>query len=418
MHAVHAFTPEGYMPLNLKGVLAQHGISQSEWARAIRQSNGRPLSASLTKRILNYGYWPTKTPRHSIEEQTVAFLRERGVADSALDGIWEPDVEDQFRNAMPIGKTGKIEPRGNGARTGEERDEDIQLPEAEMLTQHAQKHFHLFRDPFQDDVQTPEDVFVSSDQRYVRESMFLAARQGGFLAVVGESGAGKSVLRRDLVDRIRREGHPIRPVSPRTIDKAQLTAAGICQAIIEDLSDERPRRTLEAQARQIERILTESSRAGSYHVLIIEEAHDLHIETLKFLKRFWELEDGFRRLLGIVLIGQPELMNKLDERRYPSAREVIRRCVISVLDPLDENLEAYLAHKLKRIGADVGAIFDPSAFEALRAGLVRDNGRSVESFLYPLIVNSYATKGMNLAAEVGAAKVDAEIIRGVFGHAR
>ena len=46
--------------------------------------------------------------------------------------------------------------------------------------------------------------------------------------------------------------------------------------------------------------------------------------NLKFLKRFWELEDGFKKLLSILLIGQPELKNKLDERQHYEAREVIR----------------------------------------------------------------------------------------------
>jgi type II secretory pathway predicted ATPase ExeA len=45
-----------------------------------------------------------------------------------------------------------------------------------------------------------------------------------------------------------------------------------------------------------EKILTNSSRAGYSHVLMIEEAHDLAVTTLKYLKRFWELEDGYKKL--------------------------------------------------------------------------------------------------------------------------
>ncbi len=39
-----------------------------------------------------------------------------------------------------------------------------------------------------------------------------------------------------------------------------------------------------------------ASKGGQRHVLIIEEAHDLSVHTLKYLKRFWELEDGFKKL--------------------------------------------------------------------------------------------------------------------------
>ena len=83
------------------------------------------------------------------------------------------------------------------------------------------------------------------------------------------------------------------------------------------------RSSQEAKARQAQKMLAESSRAGNSHVLVIEEAHDLSIQTLKVLKRFWELEDGFKRLLAIILIGQPELKLRLDQMRL-LVKEVTR----------------------------------------------------------------------------------------------
>ena len=65
----------------------------------------------------------------------------------------------------------------------------------------ARKHFGLFRDPFQDDIQSHEDMYVSPDIRYIREAMFQTSKHGGLLAVVAESGAGKTTLMRDLEDR-------------------------------------------------------------------------------------------------------------------------------------------------------------------------------------------------------------------------
>ena len=106
------------------------------------------------------------------------------------------------------------------------------------------------------------------------------------------------------MDRIQSEGQKIKIITPRSIDKARLTTSAICDAIIQDCSAEKPKRTLEAKSRQVEKILTNSSRAGYNHVLMIEEAHDLNIWTLKYLKRFWELEDGFKKLLAIVYAGK------------------------------------------------------------------------------------------------------------------
>jgi hypothetical protein len=42
----------------------------------------------------------------------------------------------------------------------------------------------------------------------------------------------------------------------------------------------------------VKEILTGSANAGNSHVLVIEEAHDLNVQTLKYLKRFWEMEHG------------------------------------------------------------------------------------------------------------------------------
>jgi type II secretory pathway predicted ATPase ExeA len=281
-----------------------------------------------------------------------------------------------------------------------------------MLSPAAKKHFKLFRDPFQEDVTSPEDVFLSADQRYISEAMFTTAKHGGFLAVIGESGSGKTTLRKLLLERVRDQ--PIRVIFPRALDKTRISTGNLCQAIVGDLSPgQKMRSSLEAQARQVEDILLESSRADNWHVLLIEEAHDLSITTLKYLKRFYELEDGFRKLMSIILVGQPELKDKLDERRYPEAREVIRRIEIAELTPLDGSLEDYMAHKLKRVGLDCRSLFDAAAFDAIRGRLTRakPGAREVFSQLYPLTVQNLVTKAMNRAADLGVPLITADLVR-------
>lgn len=101
--------------------------------------------------------------------------------------------------------------------------------------------------------------------------------------------------------------------------------------------------------------MRDSSRAGNKHLLVIEEAHGLPLPTLKHLKRFRELEDGFRKLLGIVLIGQPELRMKLSETN-PEVREVTQRIELVELQALDAELENYLNFKFARAGKRVGDV--------------------------------------------------------------
>lgn len=285
----------------------------------------------------------------------------------------------------------------------------------------TKKHFGLFRDPFAEDIRSADDVFSSSDVRYVREALFQTAKHGGFMAVVGESGAGKSTLRRDLIDRINSENAPVIVIEPYIIameDNDQkgktLKAAHIAEAIISTLAPlENIKRSPEARFRQLHKVLKDSSRSGYSHVLIIEEAHSLPVPTLKHLKRFFELEDGFKKLLSIVLVGQPELKLKLSERNV-EVREVVQRCEVVELAPLDSELENYVAFKLAKQGKQISDIFADDAFLAVRQRLTATTrNKTTTSLLYPLAVSNLLTASMNMADSLGIPKVNADVINNV-----
>jgi type II secretory pathway predicted ATPase ExeA len=250
----------------------------------------------------------------------------------------------------------------------------------------------------------------------VLEAMLQTAKAGGITAVIGESGSGKSTLRKLLQHRIVREGQAIRLIFPHTLDKTKLSTASICTAIIKDIEpDSTVRSSLEAQARQVKDVLLRSSRAGVKHLLMIEEAHDLSIQTLKYLKRFYEIEsdDGFGKVLAIVLIAQPEMRIKLDVARHPEAREFINRCEIASLTPLFENLKGYITHKLERVGIKAETVFSEDAFVAIRERWTKIDPAShaLKNNLYPLIVNNTVTRAMNRAAELGLPVVSGDLVR-------
>lgn len=391
------------MPLKLKGALARLGIRQAEWAASIKQDgrgvDGKPLSLSAATQIMNWNTWPRLTSQDNIKRQTEELLRRHGVDEVDIAHVWEVDKDDLSRNAHPLSvHVGQTHPR---------IQPEFDPLETEMLSANAKKLFGIFRDPFDNDVQGPDDVFLTPDSRYIREAMLSAAKHGGFLAVIGEPGAGKSVLRKDLIDRIARDSHPIVMIQPKVIDKMKLTSAHILEAIVRDLNpDAKMKQSQEGNARMAETLLRDSGRAGNSHVLLIEEAHDLSTATLKLLKRFWELEDGFKRLLSIIMVAQPEMKIKLNENTNPSAREVIRRCEVAELPALDKHLEEYLAMKFKRVGKDSTDVFAADAYDAIRKRLTeRRLG------VYPLNVHNLVTKALNLAAEIGSVKIGADDIK-------
>ena len=281
-----------------------------------------------------------------------------------------------------------------------------------MLNLNTRKTFGIFKDHFTDDVAAADDVYLNETSRFAAEYLYQTAKAGGMVALVGESGSGKSTIRRYAIDRMQAESQKVRIVSPRIIDKGRLTATLICDAIIADCSTEKPRRTLEAKARQVEHILTNSSRSGFSHILMIEEAHDLSIQTLKYLKRFWELEDGFKKLLAIVLIGQIEMKAKLDESKNWEAREIIRRMEVLELEPMDsKEIARYLDIKFKRLNKERREVFTDDACEALGRKLLRQaRNDTVYSVAYPLLINNWARRAMNMAASMKVKTVDADVV--------
>ena len=400
---------KAFQPIRLKSVLAEAGIAHEALARAIRQRNGKALSRAALSHLMNYGEWPSHTPAASIRTQVEEHLAAQSVRPEVIASVWDLDQE-----ALANQNSRQAHGRHPAPRPQSVDSTDFDIPEKEMLSPAAKKHFAIFRDPFIDEIRGPEDVYLASDQRYIREAMYQTAKNGGFIAVVGESGAGKTTLRHDLIDRVGKEAGQVLFIQPRVFDKRQLTSRIVCEAILGDLAPSTVAPiSLERLARKVEKTLTESYHLGNRHVLIIEEAQDLEPRALKHLKRFYELQAGYAKLLSIILVGQPELKNLLDERQHFELREVIRRCEIAELMPLDTNVREYVAHKFDRMGKAPAEVFASDAFDAIVARLTRDSARGRVSMVYPLVVNNLVTKAMNLAASIGEKLVTAEVVKEV-----
>lgn len=299
------------------------------------------------------------------------------------------------------------------------------LLQCQALTPQARQHFGLPRSPFVDDVQTPDDVFQTPAVRYVRAALLDCARHHGFVAVVGESGAGKSTLAEDLEERIKLAGElqHITVIRPYVLAMEQsdtkgktLKASHIAESIAASLDPQlKVKSSPESRFAQVHQLLKASRRAGRRHLLVIEEAHCLPTATLKHLKRFLELKDGMQRLIGVALIAQPELRDRLNSQNA-EVREVMQRCELIELTPLDAELEGYLRHKFQRFDLSFEDVFEPDAMDAIRARLVHTprGGRAADSrsICYPLVVNNLVSRAMNSAAQAAWPKVDAQVIAG------
>jgi type II secretory pathway predicted ATPase ExeA len=395
--------------MTIKNLLDQVGAMQSDLAEFCA------VSKAAVSLVISKGQWP-KRRTEQLRTKMHNFFLTRGVDEKSIT------------DALRIKKTGikaaTLIPAVQQHPTTRHHPnamEDSMLLQNETLTPAARKHFGLFRNPFADDITAIEDVFMSPDIRFCREAMWDVAKHGGFCAVIGESGSGKSTLREEMHERIKREHAPVIVIEPYVLAMEDndtkgrtLKSAQIAEAIIRTLDPSTtPKRTPEARYRQLHDLLKASYKSGNTHVLIIEEAHSLPIATLKHLKRFRELKDGFARLLGVILIGQPELKIRLSAHN-PEVREVVQRCEVVELGPLDRHVEGYVKHKLARASVNVDDIFEGDAFDAIRMKLTRavrgSKASDAVSICYPLVVNNLIARAMNNAAVISAPKINSELI--------
>ncbi|MDA0698071.1 MAG: AAA family ATPase [Proteobacteria bacterium] len=386
----------------LKQLLKQHNVAQSSLCKPLG------VSTATVNLFVNHGQRPKKNPEQ-FQSLFIEILEAKGIA------------ADQIQQALKTASNSDNDQASDPLDAATPLEEQLMLLRKQTLTPAAKKNFKLFKNIFTENIRSSSELFNNSDINYVRESMWQAAKgNSSFIAVVGQSGSGKSTLRRELIDRIDREREPVVVIEPyvlatedNDIKGKTLKSLHIAEAILAALAPStNAKRSPEARFRQIHNLLKESSRAGHHHLLIIEEAQSLPIPTLKHLKRFIELENGFTPLLSIILIGQDELKIKLAENNQ-EVREVVQRCEIVTLEPFTQTtLVDYLQHRCKAADRKLSDFIDESGLEAICTKLTRNVGRKNqhESLLYPLAVGNLITGAMNVAADLGVPVVTGDLV--------
>ncbi|MBI2885360.1 MAG: AAA family ATPase [Candidatus Omnitrophica bacterium] len=192
----------------------------------------------------------------------------------------------------------------------------------------------------------PSFLYLSKRHREALSHMVYGIRERkGFIEITGEIGTGKTTLCRALV----------RQLDPTTktalILHSNLSELQLLHGVVQDFGLDPMRNTRVDLFQQLNRFLLDEATEGHNVVLVIDEAQNLSLRLLEQIRMLSNLETDKEKLIQIVLVGQPQLRDKLNQ---PSLRQLQQRIAVRYhILPLDaDDIRTYIEHRLRLAGSD------------------------------------------------------------------
>jgi general secretion pathway protein A len=216
------------------------------------------------------------------------------------------------------------------------------------------EYYGLSEPPF-DITPNPRFLFYSAKHREAFNHLLYGIRERkGFIQLTGEVGAGKTTLCRAMLEQL--DGH----YATALILNPVMSAVELVKAVAIEFG--LPVNGLDRldMLSVINQFLLQQAERGKESVLMIDEAQDLTDELLELVRLLSNFETDDRKLLQIVLLGQPELRDRLNNPRLRQLRQ--RITVRYHLPPLNRNeVNQYIHHRLRTAGAKGAPYFTQPA---------------------------------------------------------
>jgi general secretion pathway protein A len=219
--------------------------------------------------------------------------------------------------------------------------------------------FYGFREAPFNITPDPRFLFFSDKHREAFNHILFGIRERkGFIQVTGEVGAGKTTVCRAILAELNSSYRTALILNPA------LTGTQLLRAILVELGAKPKKLDRAGYLEALNGLLLEAVTQGKDVVLFLDEAQNLDAELLEQIRLLSNLETDQRKLLQIVLLGQPELREKLDRKDLRQLRQ--RITVRYHLSPLlREETERYIAHRLRVAGGSGRPAFTPWALRAI-----------------------------------------------------
>ncbi len=272
-----------------------------------------------------------------------------------------------------------------------------------------QDYFGIRENPFSI-IPDPHYLFMSQrHQEALAHLLYGISESGGFVLLTGEVGTGKTTICRTLMEQLPDDTDVAMILNPK------LTEVELMAAICDEMRIPYPlgTKSLKDYFDFMNHHLLRAHAGGRNPVLLIDEAQNLSPNVMELIRLLTNLETAEKKLLQIILVGQPELVHMLAE---PGMRQTAQRITARYhLQPLGlVETRAYIEHRLKVAGLD-GRIF---ANRAVKSVFRASRG-------VPRLINSICDRALLAAYVEGKRQIDgklaqraAEEVLGVTGQAK
>jgi general secretion pathway protein A len=259
-------------------------------------------------------------------------------------------------------------------------------------------YFHLQCEPFNI---TPDPRFLymtAQHQEALNHLLYGIRQRKGFICLTGEVGAGKTTLCRALLSQLGAGVHTALILNP------MLTGTQLLRAVLAEFGVQKTRQDRLGCLNELNRFLLATSAAGQEAVLIIDEAQDMPLETLELTRLLSNLETDSHKLLQILLVGQPELRERLSK---PCLRQLAQRIAVRYhLGTMSRSDTAqYIRHRLAVAGEPTpegsAVQFDEDAISEIH---YRSRGT-------PRLVNSLGDKALLAGYVYRTGRIDRRLVR-------
>jgi type II secretory pathway predicted ATPase ExeA len=244
----------------------------------------------------------------------------------------------------------------------------------------------------------PRFLYLGENHREALASLYYGIESDrGFVALIAQPGLGKTTLAFQLLEKLQQASRTV------FLFQTQCNSKELFHYLLNGLGFDAEGMELVSMHNKLNEILCREMLAGRRFVLAIDEAQNLEPKVLETIRLLSNFETSQAKMLQILLIGQPQLAQKLASPELEQLQQ--RISVFARLEPFrPADADRYISHRLKVAGHEGAALFTREAVQ-----VVSEHARGI-----PRKINSLCFSALSLGCALGRKQIDAAIVHEVI----